>query len=205
MSLKGVNKILVIGGSAGSLPVLLYILENLPSLLTLPVVVVLHRLKNVYSDLPHILGISQKNRRVKEPEDKEQIKPRYIYIAPQNYHLLVETDKTFSLDYSEAVHYSRPSIDVTFDSVARVFGKDTIAILLSGANQDGAEGVDKIIETGGKVIAQDPATCEYPAMPVAAIEKSNRVTILGPEQMVHFLAELAIRESKQYPHDNRTG
>ncbi len=194
---KPVNKIVVLGGSAGSLPVLLQLLESLPPHFSLPVVVVLHRLKNVYSDLPHIMAVAQKNRKVKEPEDKELIKPRYIYIAPQNYHLLVETDKTFSLDYSETVHYSRPSIDVTFESIVRVFGKETVAILLSGANHDGADGMEKVIEAGGKAIAQDPATCEYPVMPAAAIEKSYRVDVLTPEQIADFLTGLAGDEPKQ--------
>lgn len=189
---KPVQHIIIIGGSAGSLPVLMDVLENLPKDFSIPVVIVLHRLKNVSSDLQGILSATQKLQKVKEPEDKEVIKRRHVYIAPQNYHLLVEADKTFSLDYSEAVHYSRPSIDVSFESVARVFGSNTIAILLSGANQDGAEGMESILQAGGKAIAQDPESSEYPTMPIAAIEKNDRVKIMTPAAIIHYLQQLTI-------------
>ncbi|WP_211330108.1 chemotaxis protein CheB [Deminuibacter soli] len=187
-----IDHIIVIGGSAGSLPVLLQVLENLPPNFSIPVIVVLHRLKNVASDLQGILASVQQTQKIKEPEDKEAIKRRHVYIAPQNYHLLVEADKTFSLDYSEPVHYSRPSIDVSFESVVRVFGPKTIAILLSGANQDGADGMEAVVAANGVAIAQSPETSEYPAMPVAAIEKNAKVKSMAPEKIVEYLHQLTV-------------
>ncbi len=188
--LQPVSHIIAIGGSAGSLPVLIQLLEHLPENFSIPIVIVLHRLKNVSSDLQGILAATQKMQKIKEPDDKEQIKRRHVYIAPQNYHLLVEADKTFSLDYSEAVHYSRPSIDVSFESIVRVFGENTTAILLSGANQDGASGMESVVAANGKAIVQHPATSEYTAMPMAAIEKTTGVNIMTPDEMVAYLQQL---------------
>lgn len=190
--LNPVQHIIAIGGSAGSLPVLLRLLEHLPQNFSIPIVVVLHRLRNVSSDLQGILATSQKLQKIKEPEDKEPIKRRHVYIAPQNYHLLVEADLTFSLDYSETVHYSRPSIDVSFESIARIFGKNTIAILLSGANQDGAAGIETVMAGEGTAIVQHPDTCEYPAMPTAAIERTKDASIMTPDEIIHYLQHLTV-------------
>lgn len=176
--------IIVIGGSSGSLPILMEILNALPQGFSVPIVIVIHRLKNVESDLQTILS---SNLTVCEPEDKDAIIPGGIYLAPQNYHLLVENDHTFSMDYSEAVNYSRPSIDVTFTSVAGVYKEKTLAILLSGANKDGADGINEIIEHGGSGIAQDPATAEYTAMPEAAIQANSMVQVLAKEKIIELI------------------
>lgn len=181
-----VDKLVIIGGSAGSLPVLLDVVENLPIGFQTPVVIVLHRLKNVNSDMDKILADAQDHMKIREPEDKEPIRPGYIYLAPQNYHLLLETEKIFSLDYSELVHFSRPSIDVSFESAARVFGPNLTAVLLSGANQDGAAGMEAVVQAGGTAIVQDPASTDYPAMPTAAIQKTNDILILQPVDIVNY-------------------
>jgi len=184
------KKIVAIGGSAGSLPVVLNILQNISYDFVIPVVIVLHRLKNTPSEMDKIVSITRGDLKLKEPDDKEPVEPGYIYIAPANYHLLLEADSTFGLDYSEPVQYSRPSIDVTFESIAAVYGPNATAILLSGANNDGAEGIAKIIDKGGTGIVQDPLTSEYPIMPVAAIKKNPAAFIFPPLEIINYLEEL---------------
>ena len=107
---------------------------------------------------------------VKEAEEKEPVQNQKVYVAPPDYHLLVEADKTFSLDYSEKVHYSRPSIDVSFETVAEAYGAAVIAVLLSGANADGTEGLRMIKKAGGVTIVQDPREASVAYMPQQAID-----------------------------------
>lgn len=187
---KPAENLLVVGGSAGSLSIIMSLIENMPAGFNWPVIIVLHRLKNVNSELVKLLAGVRKGRRVCEPEDKMQIREKHIYLAPQNYHLLLETDNTISLDYSEPVRFSRPSIDVTFEAAARVYGNRTAGILLSGANDDGAYGLSQIWQAGGKVAVQDPETCEYAAMPLAAIHQIREVLILQPAVLPLFLENL---------------
>ncbi|MGV3558553.1 chemotaxis protein CheB [Larkinella arboricola] len=182
--------VVVIGGSAGSIPVVTELLQALPRHFQFSVIIVLHRLRNVISSLDTILGNKVQVITIREPNDKEEIREQYVYLAPQNYHLLIEADKTFSLDYSETVHHSRPSIDVTFESVAQVYASQAVAVLLSGANQDGADGLQAIINQGGMVIVQDPATAEYPAMPKAALERNREAVVLTPPEIAAFLRTL---------------
>lgn len=176
--------IIVIGGSSGSLQLMLQIVNSLPSDFSIPIIIVIHRLRNVKSDLTNILSFAKATI---EPEDKEPVKPCCIYLAPQNYHLLIEENKTFSLDYSEPVNFSRPSIDVTLASVADVYRDRAMGILLSGANKDGAEGINEIILQHGCGIVQDPATAEYPAMPESAIQLNSEVKPLSPQEIVHTI------------------
>lgn len=160
--------LLLIGGSAGSLNAILQILPSLPVLSDLAIIIVLHR-RSGESQLPEILS-DKTAWRVKEAEEKESIEPGTIYLAPADYHLLIEQDKTFSLDYSEKVNYSRPAIDVTFETAAEAYGPSVMALLLSGANQDGTEGMRKIKEAGGYLMVQDPAEAIVSYMPQYAIE-----------------------------------
>jgi two-component system chemotaxis response regulator CheB len=184
------DKIIVLGGSAGCLPVLLYLLQNLPAGFIIPLVVVLHRLKNAPSGLEKLVSTKASGLRLREPDDKDPICPGFVYFAPANYHLLVEADKTFSLDYSEPVQYSRPSIDVAFESIAAVYGAGTTAILLSGSNEDGADGLASVLGKGGTAIALHPEAAEYSVMPKAAISKNPSVFIYGPSQMLEYLKSL---------------
>lgn len=179
--------IIVIGGSSGSIPVLMDIIDALPEAFGIPIVIVVHRLKNVKSELKTVLS---QTRDIKEPDDKEPLKGGYIYLTPQNYHLLVEDNKTFSLDYSELINHSRPAIDVTFMSVADVYKSKTLGILLSGANADGAEGMAHICSQGGCAIAQDPQTAQYGTMPEAAIKKNEAVEIHTPQTIVDTLLSI---------------
>jgi two-component system chemotaxis response regulator CheB len=179
--------IIVLGGSSGSIPVVTQIISALPADLRIPVVIIIHRMKNVESELQLILSAK---RKIYEPEDKEQVKAGMIYLAPQNYHLLVEDDNTFCLDYSEPVNYSRPSIDVAFMSISGVYKAGTLGILLSGANKDGAEGINRIITSGGRGIVQDPSTAESQEMPGAAIKMNERAEVLSPENIVNAILKI---------------
>jgi len=180
--------IVVIGGSSGSIGIITSIVNALPAGFNIPVIIIIHRKKNVTSELKRTL--SSISRKVTEPEDKERITDGGIYLAPQNYHLLIEHERIFSLDYSEPEHFSRPSIDVTFLSVAEVYKHSALAILLSGANRDGAAGIAGITARGGRAIVQDPATAEYPLMPEAAIKNNINVEIHSPQNIVDVLLRL---------------
>jgi two-component system, chemotaxis family, protein-glutamate methylesterase/glutaminase len=176
----------LIGGSAGSLTPILTILSNLSPRFNLPLVIVLHR-KNSYDNALSDL-LSQKTKiPVKEIEDKDPILPGVVYIAPADYHLLIEREKIFSLDVSERINYSRPSIDVTCESAALSYEENLVAILLSGANSDGSLGLKSVQDLGGTVIVQDPATAEVPFMPQAAISKLPVNYILKPAEISEFL------------------
>lgn len=189
MEAKGFD-IVMIGGSAGSIRIVADILASLPSPFSIPIVIIVHRMKNVVSEMDRLLSVGPARRKVEEPEDKVLIRSGHVYLAPQNYHLLIEANRTFSLDYSEPVHYSRPSIDVSFESGATIYKNKMLAILLSGANQDGAYGLGQVIAHGGTAIVQSPASAEYSIMPIAAIQKNNTAGIQTPEEIVRYLASL---------------
>jgi len=184
------KELIVIGGSAGSLQVLLQIIKQLPTDFAIPIVIVVHRQRNVLSEFTTILTNAFKNRTIVEPDDKSWIEKGCVYVAPQNYHLLIEADYTFSLDYSEPVKFSRPSIDVTFESAANVFKSNLTAVLVSGANNDGTAGLGRVLQHGGSVIAQDPETAEFPAMPAAAIAAVSGIVVLSPEEIVAYFKNI---------------
>lgn len=181
---------IVIGGSAGAIAALAMLLPRIPENYPFPVIVVLHLhpLQDRYF-LEH-LGKTC-NLRVKEADEKENIQAGYIYFAPPNYHLLIENDKTFSLSIDEKVNYTRPSIDVLFESAARAYGSHLIAIILTGANNDGAEGLRLVKQKGGLVIVQDPKTAESSYMPTAALQATTPDFVLGLEEIGRWLANLA--------------
>lgn len=181
------HTIFVIGGSAGSFPLIIDTVKAIRQPLAHPVIIILHRLKNVESSMVEILNKAGNGLIVKEPEDKELVLPGYIYLAPQNYHLLVDDTNSFCLDYSEPVNFSRPSIDVCFKSVAAVYGVGCTGILLSGANKDGAEGLKNITQKGGIGIVQDPLQSDYPAMPEAALQLNKKLLTMRPEQIIKYL------------------
>lgn len=182
-------QLVVVGGSAGSFPVVTKLLERLPRDFRLPVVMCLHRLKDKREGFKEALEIKSALP-VLEPEDKMQIRGGVAYVAPANYHLLVENRNQFSLAVTELVQYSRPSIDVLFESVADVFGSAALGILLSGANRDGALGMKRIHDHGGATIVQNPAECSMNTMPEAALQATPVDLILGHEDMSIFLAQV---------------
>lgn len=179
--------IILLGGSAGSLSVIGSVLQSLPPDFNFALLIVVHRLKNVASEMGSLLALNRSGLEIREPEDKEPLKKQNVYLAPQNYHLLLEQDQTFSLDYSEPVHYSRPALDVTFECAARVYGSRCAAIVLSGANRDGAAGLQVIAAAGGTVIVQDPDTAEYLPMPLAALELSPQALVMSPDAIIDFI------------------
>jgi len=182
-------RLVVIGGSAGSLEVVLKIIAALPARMQASVLVVLHRKNAADSPLVHIFS-SRTSLPVKEVEDKETLLPGTIYLAPADYHLLLEDAQNFSLDSSEKVHYSRPSIDITFDSAAEIFGSQCVGLLLSGANADGAQGLLSIKKQGGFTIAQDPATAEVSFMPQQAILVGAALAIISAEELPAYISKL---------------
>ena len=123
---------------------------------------------------------------VKEVEDGEPIQPGYVYLSPPNYHLMAERKQTLSLSTDSPVNFSRPSIDVLFESASRVYEDKLIGILLTGANKDGSKGLACIHEQGGLTIVQDPNTAESPFMPLAAIE-AVKVDYILPEEKIGTL------------------
>jgi two-component system, chemotaxis family, protein-glutamate methylesterase/glutaminase len=131
---------------------------------------------------------------VKEAEEKERICPGNIYIAPGNYHLLVERDRTMSLSVDEKVSYARPAIDVLFETAAETYRASLIGILLTGANHDGTRGLKKIKENGGLTIVQDPDTAEAAAMPRSAIEAHAASQVLPLPAIAAWLQELGVKE-----------
>ena len=175
-----------IGGSAGSLEVILDIVRNLPENPSAVFIIVVHRKNDKDSILQNLL--SQKTAlKVIEVEDKEMIVPNTIYLAPPGYHLLIENETTFSLDSSDKIHFSRPSIDVSFESIAEMFKERVIGILLSGSNADGAHGLAVIKSMGGRTIVQNPNTSDVGYMPQQAIQLGGVDHILDSEKIVSTL------------------
>nr|WP_315824569.1 chemotaxis protein CheB [Paraflavitalea speifideiaquila] len=116
--------------------------------------------------------------------------PHTIYIAPTDYHLLLEKDRSFSLDVSEKVNYSRPSIDTTFESAAEVYGPSLLGILLSGANADGVEGMKRIKSLGGTCLVQDPETADVDYMPRKALQQVKVDIILPAHEIADYINSL---------------
>lgn len=159
----------VIGGSAGAVSALLQILPSLPGDYPLPIMIVVHLPPQGDSLLAGLLN-ERCQIQVKEAEDKEPIRAGIAYVAPPNYHLLVEPDFLLSLSLDEPILYSRPSIDVLFESAADAYGSNLMAILLTGASMDGSDGIRRVGQAGGLTYVQDPESAESPLMPSAALE-----------------------------------
>lgn len=168
------NKVILIGGSAGSLPVLFRLLKELPASFNASLVIVLHRLAGPRSPLE---GLLQKECKltVKEVSQFDQLEAGVIHLTPADYHLLVDANGRLELDFSEKVQFSRPSIDVSLFSFARAFGPRLISVMLSGANSDGADGSYEVKQRGGKLIVQAPDDAEVSTMPKAVIETNPNV------------------------------
>jgi two-component system, chemotaxis family, protein-glutamate methylesterase/glutaminase len=182
-------KAVVIGGSAGGLSALSEILSHLPGDFPYPIMVVLHLAPTAGRQLPQLLSARCKLA-VKEAEDTEKICPGCVYVAPADYHLLVERDNTMSLSVDEAVNFSRPSIDVLFQSAAESYGPSLVGIVLTGASQDGSHGLSRIKEFGGLAIVQNPSSAQAPLMPSSAINATEVDHILNLANIGYFLAEL---------------
>ena len=182
-------ELIVIGCSMGGMNALQTIFESFKADFPLPIAVVQHRYRTSNEALPSFLR-QHSELRVVDTTDKEWIRPGTIYLAPANYHLMVEKGE-LSLSVDEAVAYSRPSIDVLFESAADSYGSSAVGVILTGANADGAKGCLAIRKHGGLVIAQDPKTAESPSMPQAAIDARGVDRILPLNRIGPFLVELS--------------
>jgi two-component system chemotaxis response regulator CheB len=185
-------ELIAIGASWGGLRALEQILGALPADFSTPIVIAQHRAIDSGSGALAAMLASHAGRPdLCEAGDKDPIEPGRIYVAPSNYHLLVEPDG-FALSTEAAVHYSRPSIDVLFDTAADVYADRLIAVVLTGANDDGAYGAMRVRRRGGLTIAQEPATAERPEMPTAAIATGAVQHVLALEEIAPML-ERAVR------------
>lgn len=191
MALFDKNKIkaIVIGGSAGSIRVVKNLLQQLNFTPDIPIMIGLHRLQNdANSNLREVIQYST-SLPVIEPQGGEKIAGGNIYLAPGNYHLIVEPDHTFSLSSSPLVHYSRPSIDMLFLSAADVYRRNLMGILLTGANKDGATGMKAIKDKGGITVVQNPDECFVSTMPQAALALTQIDQVLNTDEIATFLNE----------------
>lgn len=179
---------IVIGGSAGSIEALAILLPALPAHLRAAVFVVLH----LPRERPSLLcDIFQPRCAVplREAQDKEPVEPGVVYFAPPDYHLLIDAGPSIALSIDEPVHFSRPSIDVLFESAADAYGPHLLAVLLSGANQDGAEGIAAVQAGGGITVVQAPASASMTTMPQAALSLVQPDHVLAPQQIAALLLE----------------
>jgi two-component system chemotaxis response regulator CheB len=183
-------ELLVIGGSAGALEVILKAFPQLTDELPFAIILVLHRKQNTDTTLIELLS-SRTSRPVIEANEKEPILPGNIYVAPADYHLLIESDRTLSLDYSEKINYSRPCIDVTFETAAEVYGDKLACLLLSGASSDGVDGLELVKALNGLTAVQDPATAEVAYMPQKALERMQVDYIVQTDKVIDFIRQLA--------------
>jgi len=176
----------VIGASAGALEALSAILPQLPAGYPLPIFVVVHLPADKKSVLAELLA-AKCALKVQEAEDKDAIRPGHVYVAPPDYHLLIEEGDALSLSDDEPVLFSRPSIDVLFESAAEVYGPRLIGVVLSGANSDGADGAKAIASTGGVVVVQNPKGAFSATMPEAAIEACPSALVVDLPDIAAYL------------------
>ena len=177
------------GTSWGGLVALRRILHDLGEVFTLPVVIVQHRHRDSDGLLADLLQDCT-SRPVHEVEDKQPVEHGRVYVAPANYHLLID-DGHFALTTDPPVRFSRPSIDVTFSAAADEYGSGTIGLVLTGANADGAEGLRRIADAGGAAIVQDPDAAESPVMPRAALRAVPQARTLPLAEIAPYLTSLA--------------
>ena len=189
---SGKYGIAVVGTSWGGLAALRELVSCLPDGLPVPVVLIQHRHKSSDGSLPQLLQ-DRTPLRVCEVEDKMPMECGAVYVAPPDYHLLVE-EEYFTLSMEEPIRYSRPSIDLTFTSAADVFGARTIGVVLTGANADGSAGLKRISERGGAAFVQEPGTAESPAMPAAAIKAVPSARVMTIGAIGSAIAELASQQ-----------
>ncbi|ANY87443.1 MULTISPECIES: chemotaxis protein CheB [Pseudomonas] len=189
--MNGVEAV-VVGASAGGVAALLQVLGGLPEGFAIPVLCVLHLPDERHSQLASVLQ-RRIHRPVREARDKESIAPGLIYVAGPGYHLSVERDLSLSLSQEEPVHFSRPAIDYLFQSAADAYGAGLLGVLLTGANEDGAQGLLQIKNSGGRTVVQDPRDAQVALMPEAAVALQQPDHILSLSGIGHLLATLEPR------------
>ncbi|HEY9849523.1 MAG TPA: chemotaxis protein CheB [Leptolyngbyaceae cyanobacterium] len=184
--------IVALAASANGINAIIQILSQLPPSFPVPIVVVQHLSPNYPSYLPQIFDC-RTLLKVKSAEDGEKLNPSTVYVAPPNYHLLAKPDGTLALNQTPKVHFVRPSADILFDSVAESYRERAIAVVLTGADMDGSNGVRSIKKMGGKVIAQDKNTSTIFGMPAAAIETGCVDFILPLGEIAAAIANLVMK------------
>jgi len=180
---------IVVGASAGGVEALLQIYSALPKAFDIPILTVLHLPEERRSQLSDVFAM-RLGRDVREGSDKVAIEPGVIYFAGPGYHLSVERDFTLSLSQEERVHFSRPAIDILFDSAADAYGPGLVGVLMTGANEDGAQGLATIKRRGGLTIVQDPTEARMSTMPLAALKLQRPDHILSLNGIGSLLAKL---------------
>jgi two-component system chemotaxis response regulator CheB len=177
---------IVIGVSSGGINAMKIMFSLLPEDFKMPIIIVQHISPRSDSKWINLLN-DKSNLHIKEADEKEKIEQGKIYIAPPNYHLMIERNKTFSLTIDERVNFARPSIDVLFESAAEAYKSKLIGIVLTGSNNDGAKGMKRIKEYGGLSIVQDPATAESSYMPASVIAAMQVDHVLPLAGIVNLL------------------
>jgi two-component system, chemotaxis family, protein-glutamate methylesterase/glutaminase len=189
MSVVGRVDAIVMGASAGGVEALMALLPALSASFDLPIFIVLH----LPRDRPSILAdiFARKCRmRVCEAQDKELVRPGTVYFAPPDYHLLIDSGPQLSLSADELVHHSRPSIDVLFESAVDVYGARLLGIVLTGANEDGAEGLAAILSAGGITIIQQPESAQVKQMVISALNRNPTSQVLDLPGIAALLGTL---------------
>jgi two-component system chemotaxis response regulator CheB len=182
---------IVIGGSAGVLDVLRVVLAGLPERLAIPVLIVVHLPPRSHS-LLHEALVPATRLPMSQADDKEPLQGGRIYFAAPSYHLLVESNRCAALSIDDPVFYSRPSIDVLFESASDVYRQALLGILLTGASPDGAAGLHSIHEHGGMTVVQRTDTCEATTMPQSALDLFQPDHVLSPPAIAALLSTLSI-------------
>jgi two-component system chemotaxis response regulator CheB len=183
--------IVVVGASWGGLQALTTLVSGFPADFALPIVLIQHRSRDSTSALAELLQDASKLC-VCEVEDKAPVVEGHVHIAPPDYHLLIDRGY-FALSTEAPYRYSRPSIDITFESAALAYDADTIGVVLTGANQDGSDGLRRIVSRKGTAIIQDPDTAESPTMPRAALAAVPTATVLPIGEIAPFLVRLVAK------------
>lgn len=189
-------KAIVIGASAGGMKTIGDILRELPLNFTVPIIIVQHLSPNSKGYMPNYLN-KLTDLIVKEADEKEKILPGVIYVSPANYHLLVENNETLSLTVEPKVNYSRPAIDLLFETASDVYRDKLIGIILTGANKDGSLGLKRIKERGGLTIVEDPDSAAVNTMPKAAIAATTIDYILKADEITQKIIELVGYENER--------
>lgn len=186
----------IIGGSAGSLDVLLKLLAVLPEKLQVALILIMHLPDDRKSLLVDVLQLYTAHP-VSEAEDKAKVLAQQIYVAGSGYHLSIEADASFSLSCEPPVHFSRPSIDILMESAAVAYGDKLLGILLTGANIDGAAGMKMIKQNGGKTIVQNPDEAQVRIMPDEAIKMMQPDAILTVNEMCELIKKWSLSAGKK--------
>ena len=180
---------IVLGASSGGVEAISFLLRRLPEDFSVPILIVVHLPPERPSRMAEVLG-ARSTFDVHEAEDKEPIEPHTVYVAPPDYHLMVEVDRTIALSSDEPVHYSRPAIDVLFETAADAYGDALVGVVLTGANDDGAQGLCRLCEAGGTALVQSPEEAAAAAMPEAALKACPQAQCLSLEQIAETLQRI---------------